>query len=69
MAKKLWWIKPQLSTLTFSKIKLPTIKGTITAEYKNKVFIIELPKGMEGEFISPEKGVIPLKPGKNQIKI
>ncbi len=49
-------IKPQLSHLTFSKIKVPTIKGTITAEYKviddkHNLFIIDLPKDIEGEFI------------------
>jgi len=49
-------IKPQLSQLSFSKIKVPTIKGTITAEYKviddkHKLFIIELPETMKGEFI------------------
>lgn len=51
-------IQPQLSSLTWSKIKVPTIKGIINAEYKqvnknNKLFIIELPKGMEGEFVLP----------------
>jgi alpha-L-rhamnosidase len=49
-------IEPQLSHLTFSKIKVPTIKGTITAEYKvingkDNLFIIELPKDIKGEFI------------------
>jgi hypothetical protein len=49
-------IKPQLSHLTFSKIKVPTIKGTITAEYKliddkHNLFIIELPEDIAGEFI------------------
>jgi alpha-L-rhamnosidase len=52
-------IKPQLSNLTFSKIKVPTIKGAVTAEFKKtgskkKLFIIQLPAGMEGEFIVPD---------------
>jgi alpha-L-rhamnosidase len=49
-------VKPQLGALTFSKIKVPTIKGPIRAEYKQiekniRLFIIEMPKGMTGEFI------------------
>ena len=43
------YIKPQLSKLTFSRIKVPTINGTITAEYKrinseNQIYIIDIPK-------------------------
>lgn len=49
-------IKPQLANLTFSKIKVPTIRGTIKAEYKiidntHKSFVIELPRYMTGEFV------------------
>ena len=49
-------IKPQLSHLTFSKIKVPTIKGPITAEYQKvddqyDLYIIELPATMKGEFV------------------
>lgn len=47
-------IKPQMSNLTNSKIKVPTIKGTIYAEYnkegKTIDYQIELPQGMSGEF-------------------
>ena len=82
-------IKPQLSNLTYSKIKVPTSKGTIISEYKvnnknTKVYLIELPKGMEGDFvitaknfikmylngkkISVDIGPIKLKPGLNKIE-
>ncbi len=49
-------IKPQLANLTFSKIKVPTIKGTIRAEYKSiddahGLFVIELPQHMTGKFV------------------
>jgi alpha-L-rhamnosidase len=49
-------IKPQPGALTFSKIKVPTIKGPIFAEYKQigrniRLFIIKIPNGMTGEFI------------------
>lgn len=49
-------IRPQPGALTFSKIKVPTIKGPIYAEYKQierkvRLFIVEIPKGMTGEFI------------------
>jgi alpha-L-rhamnosidase len=48
-------VKPQLEPLTFSKIKVPTIRGSITAWYKaidqhHKRYIIQLPKGMKGYF-------------------
>jgi len=55
-------IKPQLSRLSFSKIKIPTIKGTIFAEYKiinrkRKLYIIEIPQGMKCDFVlSKDKG-------------
>ena len=83
-------IKPQLSHLSFSKIKVPTIKGTITAEYKviddkHRLFLIELPKDMKGEFILVQgensilfvnnkkiyskNGSIFLNPGSNRIDI
>ncbi len=49
-------IKPQRSNLTYSKIKVPTMRGTIIAEYrvlhnKHKLFIIELPQDMKGSFV------------------
>ncbi len=49
-------IKPQLSDLKTSKIKVPTKNGFIYAEYnidinKNATYKIELPKNMEAEFV------------------
>jgi alpha-L-rhamnosidase len=49
-------IKPQLSHLAFSKIKVPSIKGAITAEFQKvddqyDLYIIELPATMHGEFV------------------
>jgi alpha-L-rhamnosidase len=49
-------ISPQLSKLTSSEIKVPTIKGPITAGYKKisglkDEYSIVLPAGMTGEFI------------------
>ncbi|HYC30410.1 MAG TPA: alpha-L-rhamnosidase C-terminal domain-containing protein, partial [Chitinophagaceae bacterium] len=61
-------IKPQLSSLSSSKIKMPTIKGAILAKYRKKQFIIELPESMTGEFILPDGGVLQLKPGVNRIQ-
>ena len=51
-------IKPQLSKLTASKIKSPTIKGNIIAEYKrlnnrHHAFKIEIPEGIKGTFYIP----------------
>ena len=83
-------IKPQLSNLTSGKIKAPTIKGAITAEYtaadnKHKLFVIELPQGMKGDFVLPSGdksqifvnkkevkanvGTIPINSGINRIEI
>jgi alpha-L-rhamnosidase len=50
-------ICPQLSNLKQSKIKVPTIRGSIIAEFNNKgkskVFKISIPGNMECEFIVP----------------
>ena len=74
-------IKPQLSNLTFSNIKVPTIKGTITEEFNqlpngNKVYVIVLPKDMKGEFalLQTDKSEIFLNnkkiiPNNNSVKI
>ena len=48
-------IKPQMSTLKHSKIKVPTIKGIIKGEYKfvsnrRQTYTIELPANMVAEF-------------------
>jgi len=53
-------IKPQLSKISSSKIKAPTIKGAIHAEYKNlsdkqEEYSIMLPAGMSGEFVLLQK--------------
>jgi hypothetical protein len=48
-------IKPQMSEITFSTIKVPTIKGAIYAEFKKtnnaSLYIIDLPAGIKGKFI------------------
>ncbi len=48
-------IKPQLSFLTHSKIEVPTIRGTITAEYKrtgnSKEYTVTIPGNMECDFV------------------
>jgi len=48
-------IEPQLSNLTFSSMKVPTIKGTIFVNYViikgKRHFVIQLPKGMSGDFV------------------
>ena len=51
-------IKPQLKSLTFSSINVPTIKGGIYADYKLKregihLYEINLPAGMDGKFVLP----------------
>jgi alpha-L-rhamnosidase len=66
-------IRPQLASLTFSTIKAPTMNGPIRAEYKQinkkrKLFIIELPPGMDGDLIFKQKSFT-LKTGVNRIDI
>jgi alpha-L-rhamnosidase len=66
-------IRPQLASLTFSTIKAPTMNGPIRAEYKQinkkrKLFIIELPPGMDGDLIFKQRSFT-LKPGVNRIDI
>jgi len=52
-------IQPQLSGLTQSEIRVPTIVGTINAGYEQidevESYIIELPVGMTGTFVVPEE--------------
>ena len=66
-------IKPQLGNLNYSKIKVPTIRGTITAEYKKqgkaKQFTITIPGNMECDFFAPDKMVYRLAAGVNKVKI
>lgn len=69
-------IKPQLSGLKHCKIKVPTRKGAIFAEYRqisdgSCTYTIELPGDMEGEFIQPDddsNSSVQLKPGVNKIE-
>lgn len=57
-------IKPQLAGLKTSKILVPTIRGSIKAEFIQTVdsyeFYIELPGNMKSEFVLPipEKSAI-----------
>lgn len=48
-------IKPQMAELSFSEIKVPTVKGAINAKFEEKkneqLYVIDLPTGMKGEFI------------------
>lgn len=66
-------IRPQLSTLAWSTIKVPTIKGAIVAEYKvvNKKqtrYLIELPQGMEAEFVLPPDEKLKVRLNKKVVK-
>jgi alpha-L-rhamnosidase len=66
-------IKPQLSNLAFSKIKVPTIKGYIIAEYKqnnkkSKEYIIEIPVNMKADFIFLDQGNPKISLNKKRIK-
>jgi hypothetical protein len=64
-------IKPQLSSLKQSRIEVPTIRGTITAEFRDKgsskEFLITIPGNMECDFVIPGRKVIKLTPGLNKI--
>ncbi|WP_117882810.1 alpha-L-rhamnosidase-related protein [Aureibaculum luteum] len=56
---KIATIKPQLGNLAHSKIKVPTIHGSIIAEYERSNrsemnYSIEIPGGMTAEFILPD---------------
>jgi len=48
-------IEPQLSSLTYSKISVPTIRGNIVAEFRDtgkaKEFLITIPANMECDFV------------------
>ena len=48
-------IRPQLSKLTYSKIRVPTIRGPIDAEFKNKSgkkeYHVTIPANMECDFV------------------
>ncbi|MBE0654379.1 MAG: acetylglucosamine-6-sulfatase, partial [Bacteroidales bacterium] len=66
-------IKPQLSNLTYSHIKVPTIKGAILAEYKqlangNHLFIFDIPKEMNADFNIPDCGYKIMTLNKKKVK-
>ncbi|MCU0457064.1 MAG: family 78 glycoside hydrolase catalytic domain [Bacteroidales bacterium] len=64
-------IRPQLGSLKHSRITVLTIRGPITAEFRekrrSKEYRISIPGNMECDFISPEGKTIRLSPGKNKI--
>jgi hypothetical protein len=64
-------IRPQLSSLRHSRITVPTIRGPITAEFRDngssEKYIISIPGNMECDFVTPEGKTIRLSPGKNKI--
>jgi alpha-L-rhamnosidase len=64
-------IKPQPGILKHSKVTVPTIRGSITAEFndtgKEKEFIISIPGNMDCDFIMTGKDVIKMTPGKNKL--
>jgi|WetSurMetagenome_2_1015567.scaffolds.fasta_scaffold00018_9 alpha-L-rhamnosidase len=66
-------IEPQPGNLKYSKIKVPTIRGFITAEYrdmgKSKEFKISIPGNMKCDFIPSPGKIIKLKPGLNKIRV
>ncbi len=64
-------IRPQLGSLKYSKITVPTIRGSIIAEFrdtgKSKEYLITIPGNMECDFIITGKKAIRLNPGSNKI--
>ncbi len=52
-------IKPQPGSLNYCKIKVPTIRGFISVEYKTKInkreYIIQIPSNMSCEFYIPSQ--------------
>jgi hypothetical protein len=67
-------IEPQMGSLEWSEIKVPTIRGAIKASYKSegekRVFEIDIPGNMKGKFrLSGEDFERDLKPGNNYFTI
>jgi Bacterial alpha-L-rhamnosidase. len=67
-------IRPQLGNLKYSKVMVPTIRGSIIAGFrvngKSKEYSITIPANMKCDFITPGSGkVIPLVSGYNKIVI
>ena len=65
-------IRPQLSSLKHSKITVPTIRGAITAEFrdtgKSEEYIISVPANMECDLVLPGRAPMKLTPGFNRIE-
>ncbi|HEX2967770.1 MAG TPA: alpha-L-rhamnosidase C-terminal domain-containing protein, partial [Bacteroidales bacterium] len=65
-------IKPQPGILSSGEIKVPTIRGTISASFrkegKSTLYLITLPGNINCDFITPS-GIVKLRPGLNRIKI
>ncbi|WP_431210187.1 alpha-L-rhamnosidase C-terminal domain-containing protein [Puia sp. P3] len=59
-------VKPQLGRLAWSRIKVPTMRGAIRAEYDKGEYMIELSKGMAGRFELRGVGVV-LHEGRNRV--
>ena len=64
-------IRPQLSTLKYSKITVPTIRGCISAEYretgKSVEYRIDIPGNIKCDLILADSTVYKLKPGINEL--
>jgi len=65
-------IRPQLGSLTHSKMTIPTIRGTISAEFNNKgsseEYVISIPANMECDLVLPGRNPMKLNTGINRIK-
>jgi len=65
-------IRPQLSSLKFSKVMVPTIRGSIIAEFKDtgklKEYVISIPANMECDLVIPGRDPIRLNSGINKIE-
>jgi alpha-L-rhamnosidase len=65
-------IKPQLNNLKNSKITVPTIRGTIIAEFndkgKSQEYIISIPANMECDLLLPGRNPMKLRTGINKIE-
>jgi hypothetical protein len=67
-------IKPQMGSLKYSKIIVPTIRGSIIAEFRmkgrSKEYSVTIPANMKCDLITPGSGkVIPLVQGYNKVVI
>ncbi|MCJ7449717.1 MAG: family 78 glycoside hydrolase catalytic domain [Bacteroidales bacterium] len=64
-------INPQLGSIKHSKITVPTIRGTITAEFRDtekiKEYTITIPANMECDFILFGSAVYKMNPGLNKL--